>query len=381
MRAGRKACAGIAGKSMQPVFTLSVEAKKDFVAKLLRWFVTAMRPLPWRDTYSPYSVWVSEIMLQQTQMERGVAYYKKWMRAFPDIPAVAAADEQAILKAWEGLGYYSRARNLHAAAKRIMAEHGGEFPRELEAIRALPGIGEYTAGAIASIAFNLPEAAVDANVMRVFSRICDIDVPPDRNDVKGFIRVAVKELMPEDSPRFFSQALMEFGALVCAKKPRCAACPLAEYCEAKRLGTTARRPKQKALRTYAVIEMATGIVLRDGLAFIQKRPPYGVWASLWEFPGGCLEAGESPESAVLRELMEETELAVNIREKVGVFRHAYVTSRVTMHAYICDLGADAASPVLHAATEGRWVSPEQTAAYAFPAGHRKLLEHLGWGRG
>jgi len=365
---------------MLPVFGLTPAQKKNFAAKLQDWFRVHMRPLPWRKTYDPYSVWVSEIMLQQTQMERGVAFFKAWMRAFPSIRSVAGADEEAVFKAWEGLGYYSRARNLHAAAKKIMAEHGGEFPRSVEAIRALPGVGEYTAGALASIAFNEPEPAVDANVLRIFSRICDIDVPLDHKGVRAFVTGAVKTLMPQDSPRFFTQALMELGALVCAKKPDCPKCPLSEYCEALRLGTTGKRPKKKAPKTYAFIEMATGIVIRDGLALIQKRPPYGLWAGLWEFPGGCLEAEESPEQAVMREVLEETELPVVISEKIGVFRHSYVTSRVTMHAYFCEMAQNAPEPAPHAATEFRWVAPGETASYAFPAGHRKLLEHLRWGR-
>ena len=212
---------------MQPVFDLTGERKKDFAAGLLAWFERAMRPLPWRETYDPYSVWISEIMLQQTQMERGVAYFNAWMRLFPDIPSVADAPEEAVIKAWEGLGYYSRARNLHKAAKIIIQEHGGAFPRDVGAIRALPGIGEYTAGAIASIAYNEPVPAVDANVMRIFSRICDIDVPLTHAGVKEFVTSAVRSLMPEDSPRLFTQALMELGALVCAQKPDCPACPLA----------------------------------------------------------------------------------------------------------------------------------------------------------
>lgn len=365
---------------MRPVFDLDAAQKKDFAARLLSWFAANMRPLPWRETYDPYSVWISEIMLQQTQMERGVAYFTAWMRTFPDIRSVAEAPEEAVLKAWEGLGYYSRARNLHKAAKVVMAEHNGEFPRDLAAIRALPGIGEYTAGAIASIAFNEPEPAVDANVMRIFSRICDIDVPLTHAGVKDFITNAVRSLMPEDSPRLFTQALMELGALVCAKKPNCAACPLEEFCEAKRLGTAAKRPKKKAKVGYTSLEMATGIVMQNGLVFIQKRPPYGVWAGLWEFPGGCLETGETPEQAIVREMAEETELPVTVREKIVVVKHSYTTCRVTMHGYFCDLETDEPAPVLHAATEGKWVRPEETANYAFPAGHRKLLELLGWGR-
>ncbi|SBW03512.1 A/G-specific adenine glycosylase [uncultured delta proteobacterium] len=366
---------------MLPVFDLTADQKKDFAAKLLDWFAANQRPLPWRETYDPYSVWISEIMLQQTQMERGVAYFTAWMKTFPTIASVASAGEEAVLKAWEGLGYYSRARNLHKAAKMIMRDFGGEFPRGAEAIRSLPGVGEYTAGAIAAIAFNAPEAAVDANVMRIFSRLCDVDVPLTHPGVKAFIADEVRALMAGSPPRLFAQALMELGALVCAKKPNCPACPLEAYCEASRLGTAEKRPKKKTTVTYTSLEMSTGIVMKDGRLFIQKRPPYGVWAGLWEFPGGCLEPGETPEQALVREVAEETELPVSIRDKVAVIRHSYTTCRVTMHAFFCNLLDAAKNPVLHAAVEGKWVLPGETANYAFPAGHRKLLEQLGWGKG
>ncbi|MCC8193807.1 MAG: A/G-specific adenine glycosylase, partial [Deltaproteobacteria bacterium] len=260
---------------MPPVFELDAARRKEFAAKLLDWFAANMRPLPWRESYDPYSVWVSEIMLQQTQMERGVAYFKAWMRTFPTIASVAEADEDAVLKAWEGLGYYSRARNLRKAAQIIMREHGGEFPRTVAAIRALPGVGEYTAGAIAAIAFDEPEAAVDANVMRIFARICDIDVPLTRPGVKKFIAETVRILMDQESPRLFAQALMELGALVCAKKPDCPSCPLRDYCEARRLGTEQKRPTGKPKVSYSSLEMATGLVMKEGRLFIQKRPPYG----------------------------------------------------------------------------------------------------------
>jgi A/G-specific adenine glycosylase len=366
---------------MPPVFDLTADQKKDFAARLLGWFASNMRPLPWRETYDPYSVWISEIMLQQTQMERGVAYFNAWMRIFPSIASVASADEETILKTWEGLGYYSRARNLHKAAKRIMRDFGGEFPRDIDAIRSLPGVGEYTAGAIAAIAFNEPEAAVDANVMRIFSRLCDVDVPLAHPGVKAFIAAEVRSLMACSPPRPFAQALMEFGALVCSKKPDCPLCPLKGYCEAARLGTVEKRPKKKSPAVYSSLEMATGIIMKDGRLLIQKRPPYGVWAGLWEFPGGCLEPGETPEQALAREVAEETELPVAIRDKIAVIRHSYATCRVTMHAFFCDLLNAGKEPVLHAAVEGKWVLPGETAVYAFPAGHRKLLEQLGWGKG
>lgn len=364
---------------MDSLLSLCSAERKNFTGRILAWFAGAMRRLPWRETYDPYSVWISEIMLQQTQMERGVRYFNAWMERFPNVRSVAEADEESVLKAWEGLGYYSRAHNLHSAARRIMGEHGGAFPDTVDAIRALPGVGEYTAAAIASIAFNMPVPAVDANVMRIFARICDIDVPVTSSGVRAFIAETVKSLMPEDSPRLFTQALMELGALVCSKNPLCGNCPIASYCTAKHLGTVRERPMKKSGTLYRSIEMATGIFFHQGRVFIQKRPPYGVWAGLWEFPGGCLEHGETPEQALVREVMEETELTVTTGEKIAVIRHSYTTCRVTMHGYFCLMRDAAPNPVLHAATEGRWIRPDETAEYAFPAGHRKLLEHLGWG--
>lgn len=354
----------------------SPEQKDIFARQLLDWFSRHMRPLPWRKGYSPYAVWISEIMLQQTQMERGVAYFNRWMERFPDLPSVAEAPEESILKAWEGLGYYSRARNLHAAAKRVMADFGGEFPCDPALIRSLPGVGDYTAGAIASIAFQVPVPAVDANVERVFARLCDIDAPV-QSETKRFIRDTVAALMPPEESRAFTQALMELGALVCAKNPRCELCPLRDFCEARRLGVAKERPVPRKKKVYTNLEMATGILCHEGRVFIQKRPPYGVWAGLWEFPGGCLEQGETPEQAVVRELWEEIELPVRITGSLGVVRHAYTTCRVAMHGFFCEpVSPGAEQTVLHAATEGRWVTPRELGAFTFPAGHRKLIEQL-----
>ena len=354
----------------------SASSRARCAQALLVWFERSMRPLPWRQHYTPYAVWISEIMLQQTQMQRGVQYFTRWMEQFPTIAAVADAPENAILKAWEGLGYYSRARNLHAAAKRIMEEHGGAFPQDPADILALPGIGEYSAGAIASIAFNIPAPAVDANAVRVISRLYDIDTPPAQSGVREFIREAIRSLMPQDQARSFTQALMELGALVCSKNPRCAECPIAAWCEAKRLGTTAERPVPAKKTVYTTLDMATGILCRQGKVLIQKRLPFGVWAGLWEFPGGCLEEGESPEQALVREFWEETEIPVRIDASIATVRHAFTTCRVTLHAFACS-PTDAVgvpTPVLHAASEALWVTPGELEAYTFPAGHRKLIE-------
>lgn len=337
-----------------------------------------MRPLPWRGSYDPYSVWISEIMLQQTQMERGVRYYNAWMRRFPDVRSVALASEEEILAAWEGLGYYSRARNLHAAAKRILADHGGVFPRSVEAIRSLPGVGEYTAGAIAAIAFNLPEPAVDANVLRVFSRLGDIDRPIADKGVRAAISRLVRLLMPDDSPRQFNQALMEFGALVCGKTPKCAACPLSEFCAAFANGTVSDRPVKGPAAGYTVHETVAAAIVADGRVYIQKRPDGGLWAGMWEFPGGAINPGESPEQAAVRLVGEATGLSVRVEREIGVVRHGYTTNRVTMHGFLCVPAEGVTRPTITATAEWVWVSPGETATRAFPAGHRKLLERLGW---
>ncbi len=350
----------------------AVEHAAAFADSLQAWFDAAMRPLPWRKDYSPYGVWISEIMLQQTQMERGVAYYTRWMRRFPDVRAVAEADFEDILAAWEGLGYYSRARNLHAAAKHVMDEHGGVFPDSPDAIRRLPGVGDYTAGAIASIAFNLPVPAVDANVLRVFARILDIDRPVSDPGVRDLVAGTVRALMPADSPRRFNQALMELGALVCGKKAKCGECPLRRLCRAFANGTVAARPAATEKRGCREATAVAVMFAEGGRVFVRKRPPHGLWAGMWEFPGGEAADGEAPEAAVARLVRETTGAEAMAVEKIAVVRHSYTTNRVTLHGYLCRPrpGASPACPGM----ETRWIAPEDTAALAFPAGQRKLLD-------
>ena len=264
---------------------------------LLAWFDANARPLPWRRHYTPYEVWISEIMLQQTQMERGVSYFLRWMERFPDLPALAAAFEEDVLHAWEGLGYYSRARNLLAAARLVMQEHGGVFPSDPEAIRALPGIGPYTTAAIASIAFNLPVACIDANVERVIARVFDVDSPVKSGPAAARIAELARRILPEGEARRHNQAMMELGALVCGKKPRCGQCPLARFCTALHLGIVHERPVPGKKAEITPIEVVTGVLSSHDRVFVQKRLPQGAWGGLWEFPGGRVEPGETPEQA------------------------------------------------------------------------------------
>ena len=350
------------------------------VEALLDWFGRNARPLPWRREYSAYQVWVSEIMLQQTQMDRAVAYFERWMRRFPDVRSVAEADPDEALKLWEGLGYYSRVRSLHKAAQAIMLRHGGDVPLDHAALRALPGIGEYTAGAILSIAGNESVPAVDANVERVFARLFDIDAPVKSPIAADFIRHIAAALIPPGQARLFNQALMELGALVCGRNPRCGDCPLARFCQARRLNIVADRPVPGKKYGYTALEIISGVLMHEDRVFIQKRLDSGVWAGLWEFPGGRLEPGEEPGRGIVREFFEETEFSVAVRTYLGVVRHAYTRYRIAMHCFVCAFvpalakGDGPPEPVLHAATDYRWVHPAELERYTLPAGHRKLLD-------
>ncbi|HKI80174.1 MAG TPA: A/G-specific adenine glycosylase [Pseudodesulfovibrio sp.] len=347
-----------------------------FTHKLLQWYDAERRDLPWRRDPSPYRVWVSEIMAQQTQMDRVVEYYKRWMNRFPDVHSLAEAHEEEVLNLWEGLGYYSRARNLHRAAMLIQAQFNGEFPADFADIRSLPGVGDYTAGAVSSIAFGLREPAVDANVLRVFARLLDMDIPVRDRAGRNMVEDAVRRLIPKERPGDFNQAVMEFGALICRKNPRCEDCPVREFCRAYDMGTVPLRPVLPAPKEVIRIDMATGFLVHQGRVLIQKRKPGDVWPGLWEFPGGCVEPGETPEQALKREYLEEVELAVEPIAKISVVRYSYTRYRVTMDCFLCRYNGDPVEPVFHEAVKGGFVRPAELSDYAMPSGHRKLVDRM-----
>ena len=322
-------------------------------------------------------------MLQQTQMGRGTEYFTRWMERFPTLEHLAAAPFDDVLKAWEGLGYYARVKNLYETARVLVNTHAGQFPRQPEELTTLPGIGPYTAGAIASIAYNIPTPLVDANVERVFSRMFDVDAPVKSTAAQKFFWSVATAAMPRNDARNFNQALMELGALVCKKTPQCTACPLAEFCHARRLQLTAERPVPGKKVPASLVTIITGLLFHNGHIFIQKRLDAGAWAGLWEFPGGRLEAGETPAQGITREFFEETEFAIVPARSLGTVQHAYTRYRITMHCFFCHLPAPASlayddsgfpKPALHAATEYRWVPPRQLGRFTFPAGHRKLMD-------
>lgn len=346
--------------------------------KLIRWFESEKRNLPWREHYDPYAVWISEIMLQQTQVKTVLPYFDRWMRRFPDVRAVAEAPEEAILKAWEGLGYYSRARNIQKTARLLLREHGGELPRDHRALLALPGIGRYTAGAIMSVAFNEDFPLVDGNVERVLARLFDLDAPLGEQATKQALWKLAERLIPPGRARQFNQGMMELGALVCLpQNPLCAECATRNECASLKAGTVDQRPVTVKRRPPSPIEVAVGILVRkDGRILIQKRPPNGLMAHLWEFPGGKVQDGEPPDAALIREFLEELELKVHRLDRFVTLRHSYTSFRVTLHAFFCELAGKRQKPVPHAAVDVRWVAVEELGQYAFPAANKKLIRML-----
>jgi A/G-specific adenine glycosylase len=344
--------------------------------KLLEWFSANARELPWRTTRDPYAILVSEVMLQQTQVDTVIPAYGRWMRTFPDVQALAGANQEEVLKAWEGLGYYSRALNLQRAVRLVVEHHGGRIPREEEDLLALPGVGRYTAGAVQSIAFGLPRAAIDGNVERVFCRFLDLDTPARERRNQALFGRIIREMMLEGPPGEVTQALMELGALVCLpRKPRCGECPMGAGCLAKTRGTVLKRPVPRKRKPAQAIQAAVCILTDGKRIFLQKRPPVGLMANLWEFPGGKLEAGETPKEALRRELYEELGILVRGEKKVGTIRHAYTSFSVTLHVYQArveeapNLPGPADGPVLPSG----WFTPGEARNLPMPAANVKIL--------
>ena len=321
-------------------------------SQLLNWYRDNKRTLPWRiPNPDPYAVWVSEIMLQQTRVETVIPYFEKWLGLFPTIRALANASEHDVLNAWEGLGYYSRARNLHKAAKIVVNEHAGQLPRDLLALRKLPGIGRYTLGAIASIAFRMDIPALDGNIRRVYARIFDIAEPADAPMGEKILWQLAEEQLPKGQAGDYNQALMDLGATICLpKKPRCLICPLMEVCKARQNGTQEQRPVLKLRKDVPEYIHAAGVIIENGRVLLAQRPSQGLLGGMWEFPNGRVNENPAKELAKvlktgysLKVRMESGEAkskpySNQVKEnEFAIVKHAYTHFKVTVHAYRCDL--------------------------------------------
>jgi len=302
--------------------------------RLLPWFRARGRDLPWRRRRTPYRVAVSELMLQQTRAEQAAPYFERFLRRFPNWRALAEADGADVLKAWEGLGYYARARNLHRLARWVVREGGGRLPRAIEARRRLPGLGPYTAAAVGSLAFGLDEAAVDGNVRRVLARVFALrEARPARLETEA--RRLAAALLPSGRAGAFNEAMMELGAVVCRpRRPRCEDCPLRSVCRAVAEGRPEAYPPRAPRRRlpHRVVGAAVTFDAR-GRVLIAQRRPEGFLGGLWEFPGGKIEPGETMAECIAREMKEEMDLEVEVGERLALVRHAYSHFTIELHAH------------------------------------------------
>jgi len=342
---------------------------------LLDWFAKHKRALPWRATRDPYRIWVSEVMLQQTQAATVIPFYERFLERFPDLAALAAAGDAALMKAWEGLGYYARARNLRAAAQAVLREHGGALPASRDALLKLPGFGPYTAAAVASIAFGEDCAAVDGNVMRVLARVYAIDEDIRRSPTRRRLQQLADDLVPPRRAGQFNEALMELGALVCRpKNTDCEACPIRRFCRAFEQGRTRELPVKSAKPAIPHHEIAIGVVHRRGKVLIALRPADGLLGNLWEFPGGKRHAGETLAECCRREIKEETGLDVDVADVFAIVPHAYSHFRITLHAFHCRYTGGRARP--HTSQAIRWVGLNELDDYAFPKANKQIIARL-----
>jgi A/G-specific adenine glycosylase len=323
---------------------------------LLGWYEFNARSIPWRNNPDPYKVLISEVLLQQTRVETVIPYYHRWMKRFPTIYSLAQADLEEVLTAWEGLGYYSRARNLHKAAKTIVDEFGGKIPQDPKILQSLPGIGRYTAAAIASIAFGADAAALDGNIRRVLARVFNLDVPARSLQGERRLWELAEAHLPPGRAGDYNQALMDLGAVICTPRlPDCPKCPLESICEARRLGIQDQRPIQSPKKKIPHYIVTAAVIHKNGSVLIARRPEAGLLGGLWEFPGGKLEEGEDMPVCLVREIKEELGVKVDVGSLLGVYNHAYTHFRVTLHAYNCTLTEGEPRPLQ--VSDLRWVSP------------------------
>ena len=345
---------------------------------LLDWFRRQARDLPWRHTKDAYTVWLSEIMLQQTQIETVLPYYTRFVTKYPTVHLLAQAPLADILKLWEGLGYYSRARNLHKTAQIISTTYGGNFPTTPDELMTLPGIGRYTASAVASIAYGYPSAVLDGNVMRVLARLDDLtdDIADKATQARMWERA--QNLLPTDEAGAYNQAIMELGQKVCRPtQPACATCPIHTHCLAFAHGTQATRPIKSKKPTTPHYDVAAGMVWDGGgRVLIAQRPMEGLLGGLWEFPGGKQEAGESLTECLQRELREELAIEVDVLELFTVVKHAFTHFKITLHAFTCRYQPSAQPPQKLGVQDYAWVQVEELERYSFGKADRLVIEEL-----
>ena len=353
---------------------LPVDAGTDAALRraLLAWYRRTARDLPWRRTRDPYRIWLSEVLLQQTQVDTAQPYYERFVGAFPTVLDLAAAPLDRVLKLWEGLGYYTRARNLHRAARLIATEHGGRLPRTAAEWQRLPGVGRYTAGAIASIAIGEPVPAVDGNVKRVLARLFCIRTDIDAAATQPLLWQRAAELVSRRSPGAFNQALMDLGARICTPRaPRCIACPVRRLCQAHAERIADQLPVRRTRRPAPRIDAVAAVVQHRGCYLLVQRPPHGLLAGLWGWPGGELRDGQDHADALRATLAVLVGGRLAVGRSLGTVEHVFTHRRLYLHVYACQLhGRNVAAPKT---PDARWVTPSALKHLALATVDHKVL--------
>ncbi len=348
---------------------------------LIAWFEAHKADLPWRHTQDPYAIWLSEIMLQQTQVTTVIPYYGRFLAHFPTVSDLATAPLNEVLKLWEGLGYYSRARNLHRAAQKVVEDFGGTFPTSVDELLTLPGIGRYTAGAIGSLAFGLDVPVLDGNVIRILTRLFDIAEDVSLSATQNALWSLAGEILPVGRAGLWNEGLMELGRRICTpKSPDCPACPIAEHCTARARRIQHERPVKKRKSKIPHFDVTAAVIRRaDGCILIAQRPADGMLGGLWEFPGGKREPGESLPDCLRREIREELGIDIEVGAQIGTVRHAYSHFRITLYAFQCDYISG--KPQAIQCADWAWVTLDELDQYAFPITDQKIIAILKNGGG
>ena len=342
---------------------------------LISWYSINHRKLPWRRTTDSYHIWVSEVMLQQTQANTVQPYYHRFLQRFASLESLARADLQDVLKMWEGLGYYARARNLHSAVGIVLSHHHGIVPDRWEDFRKLPGVGDYIAAAVLSIAFDKPYAVVDGNVKRVLARLFLMEAPVNRSTSNKIYKQAADRLLSPQDPGTHNQAMMELGAMVCKpRKPLCSVCPIQAMCLAFKTGRVGEYPKKLKRSPTPQFKIAVGVVFKNGSVLITRRKPEGLLGGLWEFPGGKIQNNEMAKFACIREIKEETNLSVGIDSHIGRIKHAYTHFKIVMDVFCCSYISGKVK--LNGPVDHRWIKLNELDDYPFPKANHKFFPEL-----
>ena len=359
---------------------LALAWRRSLAKKLLAWFAEHARDLPWRRTHDLYAIWLSEVMLQQTQVATVIPYWKRFLSRFPDVDSLAAADEREVLRLWEGLGYYRRARQLHIAAKQIVAEHQGKFPTSHEAVRGLPGIGRYTAGAILSIGLDQRLPILEANTIRVLSRLTAFEGDPSSNAGQKYLWSVAEQILPVKKCGAFNQALMELGSEICTpKSPACDRCPVAALCQARERQLVELLPRAAKRTKYEEITEVAVIVRERGRVLVRHCQPGERWAGLWDFPrfsaGSEGDNGMSIERQVPLRIRELAGLEVVAGQRLTTLKHGVTRFRITLHCY--EATRVKHSPGGAARGNVQWVAIDQLTNYPLSVTGRKIARLIG----